>query len=209
VVGQDEKSLPLDPGTIPGFLSEAEGWGLHGLAFEAASLGPCLEIGSYCGKSSLFLGTACKARGSTLYSVDHHRGSEEHQRGEAYHDPLLYDEVAGCVDTFPVFRQTVANAGLEEVVVPIVASSAAAARDWQTPLGLVFIDGGHSEASAQADYEGWARHVVKGGFLAIHDVFFDPAEGGQAPRAIWQRAIDDGAFCALEMVDTLGILRRR
>jgi predicted O-methyltransferase YrrM len=204
-----QTELPLDPETIPGFLSPEEGWALHVLALEAAVHGPCIEIGSYCGKSTLYLGAACKARAATLYSVDHHRGSEEHQLGEAYHDPLLYDLKAGHVDTFPTFRRTLRLAALEETVVPIVSAYAVFARDWKTPLGLVFIDGGHSEASANADYDGWAKHVASGGILAVHDVFLDPSAGGQAPRAIWRRAVEEGDFTAVEIVGSLGVLKRR
>lgn len=201
--------LPLDPEDVPGFLTEEEGWALHDLALRSSSLGPCLEVGSYCGKSAVYLGTACKALGTTLFSIDHHRGSEEHQPGEGYYDPSLYDAETGRVDTFPTFRKTLELAALEETVIPIVAASSVVGRDWATPLGLVFIDGGHSDVVAHTDYESWSRHIAPRGVLAVHDVFLDPAEGGQAPRSVWQRALDEGVFEALEMIGTLGVLQRR
>ena len=201
--------LPLDPETVKGFMPAHEGERLYALALEAATLGPCLEVGSYCGKSTIYLGAACSQRGVVLYAVDHHRGSEEHQLGEEYHDPDLYDADIGAVDTFREFRRTVAAASLEAHVVPIVAPSEVAARGWNTGLGLVFVDGGHSLRAAQTDYEVWHRHVLPGGYLAIHDIFFDPAEGGQPPRIVYEQACESGLFDVCEMTGTLGVLRRK
>ena len=103
--------------SVKGFLDAVEGIGLYEYALKAGGLGPCLEIGSYCGKSTLYLGAACKARGSVLFSIDHHRGSEEQQPGEEYFDPDLFDQRAGLVDTFGRFRATIENAGIEDTVV--------------------------------------------------------------------------------------------
>jgi len=200
--------LPIAPESIKGFLHPEEGARLHALASAAARLGACLEVGSYCGKSTLYLGTACREQGQVLFAVDHHRGSEEHQPGEEYHDPDLLDGPSGRMDSFSAFRATLARAGLEETVVPVVAASALAGRHWHTPLALVFIDGGHSRAAALTDYHTWARHVVPGGVLAIHDVFIDPADGGQAPHEIYRLALASGLFGALEMTRTLGVLVR-
>jgi predicted O-methyltransferase YrrM len=201
--------LPLDPDSVKGFLADDEGSALYRHALATAPLGPALEVGSYCGRSTVWLGAACRRAGSVLFAVDHHRGSEEHQPGEEYHDPDLLDPASGGVDSFRVFRDTLSRAGLEDTVVPVVAPSTLAARAWATPLGLVFIDGGHSEVAAQADYRAWTPHVVPGGILAIHDLFPDPADGGQAPWHIYQAALASGAFEALPTVRTLGLLRRR
>jgi hypothetical protein len=154
--------LPVNIDIVKGFLAPDEGEELYRLAREVAPLSPCLEVGSYCGKSTVYLGTACQEKGSVLYAVDHHRGSEEHQRGEEYHDPDLFDEGAGVVDSFREFRTTLRTAGLEDSVVPIVSTSAVAARQWATPLGMVFIDGGHSLEAALCDYRCWAGHIVTG-----------------------------------------------
>ncbi|MCB1643928.1 MAG: class I SAM-dependent methyltransferase [Pseudomonadales bacterium] len=201
-------NLGLDIESVKGFLHPEEGAALYEHCLQAARSGPVLEVGSYCGKSTVYLGAACKVSGRTLYAVDHHRGSEEHQLGEEYHDPEVYDQTVGLVDTFRLFRQTMRAASLEETVVPVVASTAVAARDWQTPLGMVFIDGGHSFAAAQTDYECWTPHILAGGILAIHDIFPDPADGGQAPYTIWKQALDSGLFEDLGIVNTLGFLRR-
>ena len=192
-----------------GFLDEEEGLRLHDLAREHAHLGPILEVGSYCGKSSVYLGAGALAGGGTLVCVDHHRGSEEHQRGEEYHDPDLWDAEAGAIDSLPKLRRTLRGAGLESIAVLVVAPSPVAARVWRTPLGLVFIDGGHSQAAADADHAGWSPLVAAGGILAIHDLFPDPATGGQAPITIYRRTIASGLFEELPTTKTLGVLQRR
>jgi MMP 1-O-methyltransferase len=200
--------LPIDPDSIKGFLHPQEGARLFELALDAGRIGPCLEVGSYCGKSTLYLGTACRERGQLLFAVDHHRGSEEHQPGEEYHDPDLLDRASGRIDSFWIFRDTLARAALEDTVVPVVAASAQAARHWLTPLSLVFIDGGHSREAALTDYRSWASHVRPGGYLAIHDLFPDPTQGGQAPIEIYRLALASGLFTELETTHTLGVLRR-
>lgn len=200
--------LPIDIDSVKGFLAADEGAALYSYAQKHAALGPALEVGSYCGKSTVYLGSACKAKGNQLYAIDHHRGSEEHQLGEEYHDSELFDESAQLMDTFREFRNTMRRADLEEHVIPIVATSANAARFWSTPLSLVFIDGGHSMEAAMADYRSWAGHIAPGGILAIHDLFPNPDEGGQAPITIFRLARDSGLFEEVEVVNTLGVLRR-
>lgn len=200
--------LPVDIDLIKGFLDHREGEALYEHCIEAGKLGPCLEVGSYCGKSTVYLGEACRQTGRSLFAVDHHRGSEEHQPGEEFHDEALYDPANGLMDSFGEFRSTVRLAGLESTVVPLVAPSNVAARDWATPLGMVFIDGGHSLEAALNDYRSWSTFVVKGGILAIHDIFPDPADGGQAPYTIWKLAIASGLFEELDVIGTLGVLRR-
>lgn len=201
-------TLPIDIDRVKGFLDPEEGNALTQYCATHCTSHPALEVGSYCGKSTVYLGVACQRNGVSLYAVDHHRGSEEHQPGEEYHDPELFDTRAEQMDSFFEFRQTMQQAKLEDIVVPVVASSVSAARNWQTPLGLVFIDGGHSLEAALSDYRSWASHVVPGGILAIHDIFPDPEEGGQAPYTIYQLALASGLFEEVEMVKTLAILRR-
>ncbi len=193
--------------SVRGFLPDHEGRQLYDWAVTAAKLGPVLEIGSYCGRSTLWLAQAAQPHGTVVYAVDHHRGSEEHQPGESHHDPALID-ATGQVDTFTEFRRNIAEAGLEEAVVPIVASSGQLAPHWQTGLGMVFIDGSHSLESALTDYRAWAPHIRPGGILAIHDVFPGPAMGGLAPFTIWQLASQSGLFEPLGSVDSLRGLTR-
>jgi predicted O-methyltransferase YrrM len=186
-----------------GFMPADEGLFLHAQARTAGSSGPLLEVGSYCGKSAIYLGAAARRTGSTVFTVDHHRGSEENQAGWEHHDPTLVDPRTGLMDTLPVFRRTIADAGLEDVVVAVVGQSRTVSSHWRTPLALLFIDGGHGEEPAHADYEGWAPWVQAGGVLMIHDVFPDPADGGRPPYEIYLRALRDG----FEEVGACGSLR--
>ena len=181
-----------------GFMPDDEGMALHAAGLVAAGAGPLLEIGSWCGKSSVYLGDAAEQAGTVLFCVDHHRGSEENQVGWEHHDATLVDRRTGRIDTLPHFRRTIEDAGLEGAVVAVVGDSALVAAHWQTRLGMVFIDGGHGEAPAHADYDAWAPLVAVGGLLAIHDVFEDPADGGRPPYEIWRRALDSRAFEPLE-----------
>jgi MMP 1-O-methyltransferase len=166
---------------------------------------PLVEIGSWCGKSSIYIGSAAQGAGTVLFAIDHHRGSEENQAGWEHHDPELVDPCTGTLDTLPRFRHTVWDAGLEGTVVAIVGDSPTVARHWNTPCAFVFIDGGHGEAPAHADYEAWTPHVAEGGTLAIHDVFPNPADGGRPPYEIYLRALEDG-FVETSVTGSLRVL---
>lgn len=200
----------LDPQTVKGFLADDEGQALARHARLAAEQAPgaFVEIGSWCGRSSVYLGRAARAAGRLLFAVDHHRGSEEHQPGEGYHDPELYDAELGRVDTLPALRRTLALADLERDVIAMVGPSALIGASWSGPLSFVFIDGGHAMDTALADYRAWAGHVARGGLLAIHDVFPNPEDGGRPPYEIWKLAVASGLFEPVERVNTLEILRR-
>jgi len=191
-----------------GFMPDDEGLALNDAGRDAAPLGPLLEVGSYCGKSAVYLGAAARAGGSVLFSVDHHRGSEENQAGWEHHDPELVDPATGRMDTLPFFRRTIERAGLEDVVVAVVGDSPAIAAHWRTPLGLVFVDGGHALDVVLADYDAWAPQVAAGGVLVFHDVFEDPRDGGQAPFEVWKRAVASGTFTQVSTTGSLRVLRR-
>ncbi|GAC1530951.1 MAG: class I SAM-dependent methyltransferase [Acidimicrobiales bacterium] len=175
-----------------GFLPEDEAEALHRAGLVAS--GPMLEVGAYCGKSAIWLGSAAQASGTVLFSVDHHRGSEENQAGWDWHDPDLVDPATGRMDTLPFWRRAIAEAGLEAHVIAVVGSSAAVGAVWATPLGLLFIDGGHGDEVVRADQRAWVRHVAPGGLLAIHDVFPDPADGGRPPYELYLRVLAGGEF---------------
>ncbi len=191
-----------------GFMPPAEGMALYRAAAAYAPVGPVLEVGTYCGKSTVYLAAAARRAGQPVITVDHHHGSEENQPGWEYHDPGLVDPRTGLLDTLPYARATLGDTGLEEDVIVVVGRSAQVARIWGTPLGLLFIDGGHTEPAAQDDYEGWARWVAPGGALAIHDVFPDPADGGRAPYGIYLRALASGAFTEVAVTGSLRVLER-
>jgi predicted O-methyltransferase YrrM len=192
-----------------GFMPLREGLALYEAAAEAGALGlPLLEVGTYCGRSTILLADAAREAGVAAITVDHHRGSEEQQPGWEYHDPTVVDPEIGLMDTLPTFRRTLHRAGLEEQVIAIVGRSPQVAAAWGGRLGLVFIDGGHTDEHATGDYEGWAPHLAVGGLLVIHDVFPDPADGGQAPYRIYLRALASGSFEELSVTDSLRVLRR-
>lgn len=194
---------------IKGFMAKEEAAHLHDLACELSRKGPIVEIGSYCGKSAYVIGSACKKNSSILYSVDHHKGSEEQQKGEEYFDPELYDEALQRVNTFPVFCRTLEQNNLEDTVVPVAASSETAGRMWKTPISMLFIDGGHSFEAAITDYQIWSPHIMSGGYLVIHDIFTDPAKGGQAPWQVYKEALSSRLYKEMNMIMTLGCLQKK
>jgi predicted O-methyltransferase YrrM len=194
-----------------GFMPPAEGMALAEAAAAAcADLPgrPVLEIGSYCGKSALYLAAGAKPAGGIVFTVDHHRGSEEMQAGWEHHDGDLVDPLTGRMDSLPALRRTIAEAGLEDVVVAIVGPSESVGRLWATPLALLFIDGGHGTEPAHADYRTWTPHVAPGGRLAIHDVFPDPRDGGRPPYEIYSLALASGRFEEERACGSLRVLRR-
>jgi len=192
-----------------GFLDEAEGQRLYELAYDHAALGPIVEVGSYCGKSSVWIGSGTAAAGGRLVCVDHHRGNEEQQPGELYHDPEIVDPASGLMDSLRFLRRTLRAADLERSTVVMVTTSRVASSVCRGPFGMVFIDGGHTFEAAETDLECWAPLVAPGGILAIHDLFPDPTQGGQAPITIYRRALASGAFDELPTTKTLGVLRRK
>jgi len=195
-----------------GFMPPDEGDALHRAALDAAAAvpgAPFVEIGSYCGRSTIWLGAAARDAGTVVFAVDHHRGSEENQPGWEWHDPTVVDARIGKMDTLPFFRATVHDAGLEDHVIAVVGRSPDVARYWTTPAALVFIDGGHGSEPARADFAGWTPHVAVGGALAIHDVFPDPADGGRPPyEDIFVPALAGGRFRLTSATGSLRVLQR-
>jgi MMP 1-O-methyltransferase len=191
-----------------GFMPPDEGLALYQTAADYAHVGPIAEIGTYCGKSTIYLAAAAGSAGQLVVTVDHHRGSEEIQPGWEHHDAELVDPDTGRMDSLPFFRSALAAAGLEEHVVAVIGTSTDVARLWRTPLGMLFIDGGHSEQLVVADYEGWAPWVAPGGALAFHDIFPDPADGGQGPYRVYRRALNSGAFNEVSVTGSLRVLER-
>jgi predicted O-methyltransferase YrrM len=190
-----------------GFMPGDEGELLFEVAVEALRQGPGLEVGTYCGKSAIYLGAAARVAGSTVFTVDHHRGSEENQEGWEYHDPTLADPEFGRLDTLPTFRRTIKAAGLEEEVVAVVGRSTTVSAHWRTPLALLFVDGGHTDEHAGNDYTGFGRWVARGGTMVVHDVFPDPRDGGQAPYRVYLRALRSG-FEEHAVRGSMRVLRR-
>ena len=200
--------LGIDPDQVKGFLEKQEAESLYQFAKKYSSLGPCLEIGSYCGKSAVYLGAAVKENNQILYSIDHHKGSEEQQPGEEFFDLDLLDETGKGINTLPFFLETLDKAGLRDNVVPIVSTSVEASEVWSEPLAMVFIDGGHSDQAAKDDYDVWHPHIIEGGLLAIHDVFPNPEDGGRPPFNIYTKAKESGLFKEVDMINSLALLEK-
>jgi predicted O-methyltransferase YrrM len=194
-----------------GFMPDDEGEALYsaaeraGATFEDATF---VEVGAWCGKSSVYLGAAAEKTGAVLFSLDHHHGSEENQAGWEHHDTTLVNPDTGRIDTLPHWRRTIVSADLELSVIGLVGDSPTVSSRWSTPLAFCFIDGGHGQEPAWADYRGWSPHVVMGGWMAIHDVFPDPADGGRPPYDLWRGALDSGEFVEDGEWGSLRVLKR-
>ena len=198
-----------------GFMPDDEGEALLHAALRAgrATLAEAapptfVEIGAWCGKSSLYVGVAAEATGAVLFSIDHHRGSEENQPGWEHHEADLVDPGAGQIDTLSHWRRAISGADLEGSVVGVVGNSPTVAARWTHPLAFCFIDGGHGEEPAWADFRGWAPWVAVGGWLAIHDVFPDPNDGGRPPYELFLAALASGEFAEDGECGSLRVLRR-
>ena len=200
--------LPLNINKVKGFLDPKEGDALYSYAKQYSISGSCLEIGSYCGKSAVYLGMAVKENGQKLYSIDHHKGSEEQQPGEEYFDPDLKSKDGDGIDTLPFFLDTIEKSKLQSFVIPIVSTSEEAYEDLDINFDMIFIDGGHSEEAAQKDYDLWTHRINISGILAIHDVFPNPKDGGRPPYNIYIKALESGNFEELEVVKSLRLLRK-
>ena len=200
--------LPYHFNSVKGFIDHNEGICLYNYALNSSKKGPILEIGSYCGKSTIYIATAAKKYSGCVYSVDLHTGSEENQVGWEYHDIELFDEETGRINSFPEFMRNLRKANLLDTVVPIVSDSSLVSRYWKIPLSMVFIDGGHTMEAAFNDFNNWKDKIIKGGILAIHDVFPNPDDGGRPPYEIYRKALSEENFKEVEAVKSLRVLEK-
>ena len=200
--------LPSHFNSVKGFIDHNEGICLYNYALNSSKKGPILEIGSYCGKSTIYIATAAKKYSGCVYSVDHHTGSEENQVGWEYHDIELFDEETGRINSFPEFMRNLRKANLLDTVVPIVSDSSLVSRYWKIPLSMVFIDGGHTMEAAFNDFNNWKDKIIKGGILAIHDVFPNPDDGGRPPFEIYRKALSEKNFKEIEAIKSLRVLEK-
>jgi MMP 1-O-methyltransferase len=194
-----------------GFMPPAEGRALYENALTVGRRSPggtWLEVGAWCGKSAIYLGAAAEETSCVLYSLDHHHGSEENQAGWEHFDESLVDPLDGRLNTLPTWQRTIANATLESTVLGLVGPSTVVADHFAQPLDLLFIDGGHGEDVAWADYQHWTPKIVPEGFLLIHDVFEDPRAGGRPPYDLYLFA-REGLFRDVASEGSLRVLSRR
>jgi predicted O-methyltransferase YrrM len=153
---------------IDGWLTDNEGKLLRDLAEQCRGRGAIVEIGSWKGKSTIWLAKGSK-NGSRvrIYAIDPHIGSESHQ------------EKFGKVWTFKEFQENIKKAEVDDIVIPIVKTSAEAAESFEEPVELIFIDGSHDYDMVKLDFECWYPKLVDGGIMAFHDTI-----GWPGPRKV-------------------------
>jgi hypothetical protein len=193
---------------VKGFLSDKEAKKLQELFLKVHHLGSVLEIGTYCGKSALNFSEVAKDVNGLIYTIDHHTGSEEHQRGEEYHDSELFDERLKKFNTLPEFLNNLKSKKMAKFIIPIIDKSQNASNFFSEKISLLFIDGGHSFETALSDYNAWKDKICADGLLVIHDVFPNPKDGGRPPYEIYTLARESKEFNDLGIYETLGILKK-
>ena len=192
---------------LKGFMPSHEGLALTKWAEKFSQYGPALEIGTFGAKSALYIAAGSSIHDQLVYTIDHHSGSEEHQLGEEYFDPEIYDKKLARVNTVPLMQANLQQFDESKWVVPILANANSIAPSWRAELGLLFIDGSHTEISTLNDYDNWSSKLHSDGALVIHDIYEKPEDGGQAPYLIYQKALTEG-FQLYERVDTIVCLTK-
>ena len=193
---------------VKGFLSDKEAKKLQELFLNVHHLGAVLEIGTYCGKSTLNFAHVAKKINGLVFTVDHHTGSEEHQLGEEYHDEDLFDKRLNKFNTLPEFLKNIRSSNLGQFIIPVINKSSEASETFSELISMLFIDGGHSSEAAFSDYNSWKDKICSGGLLVIHDVFPNPKDGGRPPFEIYSAAQKSKEFDDLGIYETLGILKK-
>jgi predicted O-methyltransferase YrrM len=154
----DIENQELTPQEVGGWLKDTEGRALFGLAKKCTGRGVIVEIGSWKGKSTIWLGRGSRlGRGVQIHAIDPHTGSPQHR------------EALGEVWTFDEFKQNIKRAKIDDLVVPHVDFSDAVARTFDEKVELIFIDGLHEYEGVKIDFDMWFPKVVDGGWIAFHD----------------------------------------
>ena len=175
---------------VDGWLSERQGRELFRAALACAGRGAIVEIGSWKGRSTVWLAAAARRAGTIVYAVDRHEASREDPTARTYDD----------------FRRNLTAAGLLDHVRPLVMSSREAERILEGPVGVLFIDGDHSDAGAQEDFTLWLPRLAPGAALLCHDVSTASYSG---PRRMFQRLVCRSAeFDAVRRVGSMMVARR-
>lgn len=152
---------------IDGWLDDMQGFVLSLMAEQGPGVGAIVEIGSFKGRSTAWLAYGAKSAGrEKVTAIDPFTGSPEHQPGQEWAD----SDLAVLGSTLPVFGENLRKLDLFDHVNPVVSTSADAAKEWNDPIRLLFIDGDHSYEGSKLDFESWTPHVVPGGLVAIHDI---------------------------------------
>lgn len=182
-----------------GWLFPDEGPFLRSLALRCS--GPYLEVGSYCGKSTIWIGDSAEANGTVLFAVDHHQGSPEMAPDRDCHDPEMVDG-DGAHDTLLAFRRTIRAACLTNTIIPVVAATATIGPLWALPVGFVFIDAAHDYAGCKLDSNTWLSRLTIGGLAAFHDTTIP------AIAQVVDEAAASSRFDEIEGCHTIRVLQR-
>jgi MMP 1-O-methyltransferase len=178
---------------VEGFLSDSEGETLYNLAKNCKGNGVIVEIGSWKGKSTIWLGSGSKAGNKVkVYAIDPHTGSSEHQKESEK------------VWTFEEFKKNITNAKVDDIISPIVKTSEEAAKNFNEPIELIFIDGAHEYESVKLDYDLWFPKVLNDGIMA-----FDDTVGWEGPKQV----VDDNVyksnhFKKVKIVDSITLAQK-
>lgn len=186
-------------GAIEGWISDIEGYVLYRLARDGEGEGAIVEVGSWMGKSTVWLAAGSMARGrERVHAIDTFEGSPEHK------DMAVLREEGS---TFNRFTQNLENAGVRAQVEPQRAASLEAAAHWDgRPIRLLFIDGDHAYEAVKADLEAWLPYVVPGGYLVFDDVI-DAFPGVQ--RLFAEATAEGGPLKKLMGVAKIWVTRKK
>jgi len=158
---------------VQGWLRYTEGAFLYRAAKQVSGRGVIVEIGSWKGKSTIWLAKGSKDGSKVkIYAIDPHTGSPEHR--DRY----------GDVWTFPEFKRNIEEAGVDDIVLPVVKTSREASKNWNYPVEFMFIDGAHDYDSVKTDFELWYPHIIYGGVIAFHDTI-----GWEGPRRLVKESV--------------------
>lgn len=145
---------------VEGWLTKREGEFLYRMAREVSGKGAIVEIGSFKGKSTIYLAWGAKdGSRAKVYAIDPHAGTESYKEWLGVGETWAFDE----------FLKNIEVAGVDDIVVPIVKTSQEAAESWDEPVELIFIDGDHEYKSVETDFKMWFPHLTLGGVMAFHD----------------------------------------
>jgi predicted O-methyltransferase YrrM len=187
---RDIEDVRRTASAVEGWLSDDQGRALHAAAAATTGRGAIVEIGSWQGRSTIWLASGARQAGQRVVAIDPHAGSHE--------DP--------SARTFDIFRTNLERAGLAGQVEVMVMTSADAARKVEGPLELLFVDGDHSLEGAARDADLWLPRVLPGGGVMLHDV---ATSGYAGPRRIFQRRICwSPQFHRIRRVGSMGIAVR-
>jgi MMP 1-O-methyltransferase len=175
---------------VAGWLDPDEGRLLYRLAAEADPAGHIVEIGSWHGRSTIWLAAGARAgRGARVFAIDPHTGTHLRKAGET---------------TDRILHTNLVRAGVRDQATILVTTSERAAAEWSGSISLLWIDGDHEYESARRDYLLWEPHLLADAVVALHDTFVWPGP----ERVVRELLIEKGSFTSFVWADTTTAARR-